>query len=144
MIFGDLQLVPIADGLLYIRPVYVVASNDVTEFRYVIVSTGNDAVIGDDLESALAQLFPGFDVPIGDRVPDGNDNPDDPATGEPDETTTDDTSDAPATKPPTRPTRATTPRRTTRATSMAGPASARRRASCSTRQRSCSRRPSST
>ena len=93
VIFGDLQLVPVADGLLYIRPVYVVASNDVTEFRYVIVSTGTDAVIGDDLENALAQLFPGFDVPIGDRVPDGNDNPDDPATGEPDETTTDDTTD---------------------------------------------------
>ena len=43
VVFGDLQLVPVSDGLLYIRPVYVVSS-DVPEFRYVIVSTGSNAV----------------------------------------------------------------------------------------------------
>jgi uncharacterized membrane protein (UPF0182 family) len=79
VVFGDMQLVPVADGLLYIRPVYVVNSNDVTEFRYVIASTGNNAVMGTDLESALAQLYPGFEGEIGDRVPDGLD-PDDGST----------------------------------------------------------------
>ena len=94
VVFGDLQLVPVTDGLLYIRPVYVV-SPDVTEFRFVIVSTGNNAVMANNLSSALAQLFPGFDAEIGDRVPDEGDEgetlPDEP----PDEETTSDEETAP-------------------------------------------------
>jgi uncharacterized membrane protein (UPF0182 family) len=69
--FGDLQLVPVGDGLLYVRPVYVVSSN-VTEFRYVIVSTGTNAVFATDLESGLARLLPGFEGVIGDRIADGD------------------------------------------------------------------------
>jgi len=72
--FGDLQLIPVADGLIYIRPVYVVA--DVAEFRFVIVSHDNGAVLDTDLATALSRLFPGFDAEIGDRVTDvGNDVP---------------------------------------------------------------------
>jgi uncharacterized membrane protein (UPF0182 family) len=71
--FGDLQLVPIGDGLLYVRPVYVVPPSGVTEFRYVIVSTGTNAVLGRDLDSAVAQLFAGFDGVIGDRIADDAD-----------------------------------------------------------------------
>jgi uncharacterized membrane protein (UPF0182 family) len=100
VVFGDLQLVPVTDGLLYIRPVYVV-SPDVTEFRFVIVSTGNNAVMANNLSSALAQLFPGFDAEIGDRVPDEGDEGEDAsgeATGEDattgDDTAPDDTTDA--------------------------------------------------
>ncbi len=70
--FGDLQLMPVSDGLIYVRPVYVVA--DVAEFRFVIVSHDNSAVLDTDLESALARLFPGFDAEIGDRVSDGGDD----------------------------------------------------------------------
>jgi uncharacterized protein len=70
--FGDLQLIPVSDGLIYVRPVYVVA--DVAEFRFVIVSHDNSAVLDTDLESALARLFPGFDAEIGDRVSDGGDD----------------------------------------------------------------------
>jgi uncharacterized membrane protein (UPF0182 family) len=70
--FGDLQLIPVGDGLIYIRPVYVVA--DVAEFRFVIVSHDNSAVLDTDLESALARLFPGFDAEIGDRVTDSGDD----------------------------------------------------------------------
>lgn len=70
--FGDLQLMPVADGLIYVRPVYVVA--DVAEFRFVIVSHDNSAVLDTDLESALARLFPGFDAEIGDRVSDAGDD----------------------------------------------------------------------
>ncbi len=84
--FGDLQLIPVADGLIYIRPVYVVA--DVAEFRFVIVSHDNSAVLDTDLESALGRLFPGFDAEIGDRVSEAGeadvdtaapDEPEDPA-----------------------------------------------------------------
>jgi uncharacterized membrane protein (UPF0182 family) len=81
VVFGDLQLVPVADGLLYIRPVYVFSS-DVPEFRFVIVSTGSNAAIGTDLESALALLFPGFQEPIGDRVLDSGDDTESPTNDE--------------------------------------------------------------
>jgi uncharacterized membrane protein (UPF0182 family) len=64
--FGDLQLLPVGDGLIYVRPVYVVA--DVAEYRFVIVSHDNGAVLDTSLESALARLFPGFNADIGDRV----------------------------------------------------------------------------
>jgi hypothetical protein len=75
--FGDLQLFPVADGLVYIRPVYVV-SGAVTEFRFVIVSNDNDAVLATNLDTALARLFPGYDAEVGDRVddPDDSDDPD--------------------------------------------------------------------
>ena len=88
VVFGDLQLVPVSDGLLYIRPVYVVSS-DVPEFRYVIASTGSNAVLGTDLENALSQLFPGFEEPLGDRVPDSGDDTESPTTGEQGEETSD-------------------------------------------------------
>jgi uncharacterized membrane protein (UPF0182 family) len=77
--------------LLYIRPVYVVSS-DVPEFRYVIVSTGSNAVMGTDLESALTQLFPGFEEALGDRVPDTGDNTESPTAEQPGQETTGDQS----------------------------------------------------
>lgn len=91
--FGDLQLFPVADGLVYIRPVYVV-SGAVTEFRFVIVSNDNDAVLDTNLSAALGRLFPGFDAEVGDRIDDPDEGavPDD-GTGDP----TDDGSDDPAT-----------------------------------------------
>ena len=86
--FGDLQLFPVADGLVYIRPVYVV-SGAVTEFRFVIVSNDNDAVLAENLDLALARLFPGYDAEVGDRVDDPDDGADadggDEPTDEPDE-----------------------------------------------------------
>jgi uncharacterized membrane protein (UPF0182 family) len=91
IVFGDLQLVPVSTGLLYIRPVYVFSS-DVPEFRYVIVSTGSNAVLGTDLESALSQLFPGFEQALGDRVPDSGDGAEPPTSGAPDEQTSGDES----------------------------------------------------
>ena len=92
VVFGDLQLVPVSDGLLYIRPVYVVSS-DVPEFRYVIASTGSNAVLGTDLENALSQLFPGFEEPLGDRVPDSGDDTEPPTTGEQGEETSDESAE---------------------------------------------------
>jgi uncharacterized membrane protein (UPF0182 family) len=72
--YGDLQLVPVGGGLIWIRPFYALVpqggsdSNAVAEYRYVIASYGDRAAIGDSLGEALAELFPGFDVDLGDRV----------------------------------------------------------------------------
>jgi len=73
VVFGDLQMVPIASGLLWIRPVYVQPSvNNQSEsqptIELVLVSQNNRATFGSSLGSALAKLFPGFDVDIGDVV----------------------------------------------------------------------------
>ncbi|NNE12669.1 MAG: UPF0182 family protein [Ilumatobacter sp.] len=90
--FGDLQLFPVADGLIYIRPVYV-ETNDLAEFRFVIVSHNNASVLETNLERAFARLFPGFEGEIGDRVADPDDDtdpgddpadPGDPGASDPD------------------------------------------------------------
>src|SRR5690606_9390049 len=67
--FGDLQILPVDEGLVYVRPFYVVV-NRVAEYRYVIVSHNNNASFACDLGTALAELFPGFAATIGDRVDD--------------------------------------------------------------------------
>jgi uncharacterized membrane protein (UPF0182 family) len=82
--FGDMQLVPVADGLVYVRPVYVTVG-DVTEYRYVIVSHDEAAVIDTSLDGALAQLFPGYDGEVGDRVAAADEEP---APGDPTEPST--------------------------------------------------------
>ncbi len=72
--YGDLQLVPVADGLLWVRPFYaaVPQSTDrattVTEYRFVIVAYNDRAAFGESLGEALAKLFPGFEEDLGDRV----------------------------------------------------------------------------
>jgi len=72
--FGDLQLVPVSNGLIYVRPYYVsVAQNSgdvtsVTEFRSVIVSYNERSVLAPTIGEALAVLFPGFEGDVGDRV----------------------------------------------------------------------------
>jgi uncharacterized membrane protein (UPF0182 family) len=76
--FGDMQLLPIADGLVYVRPVYV-EINSVAEYRYVIVSHDENAVMAPTLGQALAGLFPGFEPALlGSDV-----TTPPPATGEP-------------------------------------------------------------
>ncbi|MEO6124936.1 MAG: UPF0182 family protein [Ilumatobacteraceae bacterium] len=79
--FGDVQLVPITGGLLYVRPLYVEAGGQAS-YRKIIVSYNAKSVIDDSIGGALAQLFRGFDVNIGDRageaVPDLS-NPDQPS-----------------------------------------------------------------
>ncbi len=90
--FGDMQLVPISGGLLYVRPLYV-RVNDQSEYRKIIVSYNAEAVIDDSIGGALAQLFPGFEADIGDRegaapaVPtDPGAEPTDPGTAPSEET----------------------------------------------------------
>jgi len=73
--FGDLQLVPVADGLMWVRPFYasVRSNNDrtstaVTEYRFVIVYYNGRAEFGESLAEALAKVFPGYAGDLGDRV----------------------------------------------------------------------------
>jgi uncharacterized membrane protein (UPF0182 family) len=86
VVFGDLQMVPLAGGLLWVRPVYVqptVIDQRVSQptIELVLVSQNQNAAYGSSLSGALAKLFPGFDEEIGDVVGDdqgdGVDNPDD-------------------------------------------------------------------
>ena len=75
VVFGDLQMVPLAGGLLWVRPVYVqptVVDQRVSQptIELVLVSQNKNAAFGSSLSSALAKLFPGFDEDIGDVVGD--------------------------------------------------------------------------
>jgi len=114
--FGDLQLVPIGNGLLYVRPFYVAVAQasqqvaSVTEFRYVIVTYNGRAAFGESLEDPLSQLFPGFDADIGDRIA----APSDPDAAPTDPGSTDPgTTDPPSTDESTPPGDSTLPGDTT-------------------------------
>ncbi len=82
--FGDLQLIPVARGLVWVRPYYVsVPQNSaevtsVTEYRGVIVSYNDRAVLEDTVSEALAELFPGFDGEIDETI----DVPTEPGDGD--------------------------------------------------------------
>ena len=87
VVFGDLQMVPVAGGLLWVRPVYVQPTVPDTReaqptIELVLVSQNNHAAFGSSLSGALAKLFPGFEGSIGDVV--GStpvDNPDNGGNG---------------------------------------------------------------
>jgi len=87
--FGDLQLIPVGDGLIYVRPYYVsVPQNSadvgsVTEYRAVIVSYNDRAVLEPTITQALARLFPGFRGDLGEEIAE----PSEPATGSETDTT---------------------------------------------------------
>jgi uncharacterized membrane protein (UPF0182 family) len=92
VVFGDLLLLPIADSILYVRPLYVKAQGNppIPLIRHVIAVAGDRTVMGDDLPHALSLLFPGEDfsdvvgAPIRDDgstitpEPDDPDAPEDP------------------------------------------------------------------
>ncbi len=67
--FGDLQMVPVAGGVTWIRPLYVESdSAGQPLLRRMIVNYEGKVAIGTSLEDAFAQLFPGFSADIGDVV----------------------------------------------------------------------------
>lgn len=69
VLYGDLQLVPVADGLLYVRPLYVRSdAAPQASFQYVLVSYKGAAAFGENLQQALAKIFPGFRTDLGDVV----------------------------------------------------------------------------
>ena len=57
-ILGQVQLIPIADSLLYVRPLYVTSDrSNVPEVKRIIVVHGNRAVMQPTLHQALVKLF---------------------------------------------------------------------------------------
>ncbi|GIU84233.1 MAG: UPF0182 protein [Acidimicrobiales bacterium] len=59
VLFGNLQLIPLGETILYIRPMYVQAegSTAVPELRKVIAVFGERVAMGDTLRDALAGVF---------------------------------------------------------------------------------------
>ncbi|MEQ1874865.1 MAG: UPF0182 family protein, partial [Ilumatobacteraceae bacterium] len=67
--FGDLQMIPIADGLLWARPVYVESeSAGQPQVRLVVAYYNGEVGFGESLGEALGQLFPGLNIDLGDVV----------------------------------------------------------------------------
>ena len=65
--FGDLNMVPLADGVVWVRPLYVESDTAGQPLlRRVVVNYNGQVGLGTSLESALAEVFPGFSADIGD------------------------------------------------------------------------------
>lgn len=94
VLFGDMQILPVADGLIYVRPFYV-SIDGVTEYRFVIVSHDNRATFASSLGEAFADLFPGFDADIPERVVAEDDLG---SATDPESSSTDTSGDAPSTE----------------------------------------------
>ena len=77
---GSLQLIPIQDSLLYIRPIYVVSETQrQPAFRFVVVFYAGTAVIAQTVEKALVQ-FPAFQGLTGAETPTAPNPPTGPTT----------------------------------------------------------------
>jgi uncharacterized membrane protein (UPF0182 family) len=61
VIRGSLLIIPIEDSLIYVQPLYLVATDKggLPELRRVIVAYGNDVVMEETLEAAIQRLFSG-------------------------------------------------------------------------------------
>ncbi|VAX31301.1 UPF0182 protein AF1421 [hydrothermal vent metagenome] len=72
VIRGSLLVIPIERSLIYVQPLYLVATDRVglPELRRVIVAYGNKVVMEDNLEAALRKLFKGSlpELKIPERV----------------------------------------------------------------------------
>lgn len=69
--YGDLQMVPVGKGLIYLRPMFVLPNSEDAKqvfVRKVLASYNGNSVIGENLTDVISQLFPGFSVDLGDRV----------------------------------------------------------------------------
>jgi hypothetical protein len=103
--FGDLQVIPTGDGLVYVRPWFVQAvSSPIPVLDSISVTYSGRSEVGKSLSEALGKLF-GVDVDIGDREGDTGHDPSaaGAGTGEPgvDSPATEDPGTAPGTEPPT-------------------------------------------
>ena len=71
VVFGDLQIIPVAKSLVYVRPVYVRPDDAAAKqvfVRKILASYDSRSVISDSVSGAIAKLFPGFSLDLGDRV----------------------------------------------------------------------------
>ncbi|MFZ4721113.1 MAG: UPF0182 family protein, partial [Ilumatobacteraceae bacterium] len=82
--FGDLQMIPVAGGVVWIAPLYVESDTAGQPLlRRMVAYYDGKVAIGTDIASSLNQLFPGFDAEIGDvsgTTPDGPVDPGKPPT----------------------------------------------------------------
>jgi hypothetical protein len=75
--FGDFLIIPIANGLLYVQPVYVRSAQEtsIPELKRVLVANGGDVGLGSNLAQALNDSFGAPVVPPepgGGPTPGGN------------------------------------------------------------------------
>ena len=69
VVYGDLQLVPLGEGLLYLRPLYVKSDSAAqASYRFMLASYNGNAAFGSTIQEALSKLFPGFRTDIGDVI----------------------------------------------------------------------------
>jgi uncharacterized protein len=71
---GDVQLIPIGDSILYLRPIYVSTTEGATfpRFKYVAVTYGESSVLALSVPDALNTLFgagSGTSPPTGPKPP---------------------------------------------------------------------------
>lgn len=81
VIQGSLQIVPVGDSILYVRPLYVQGEGDAAfpELEFVVVVYAGEAVFDTTLEGAISQLF-GPEAAIGPDE-DANENAANPTAG---------------------------------------------------------------
>ena len=81
VIYGDLQVVPVQRGLMYVRPLFVRPDDPSAKQIFVrkfLVSYDNRVVMTDSLSEGVSRLIPGFSTDLGERVNDGSVTPVDP------------------------------------------------------------------
>lgn len=84
VIFGDLQIVPVQRGLMYVRPLFVRPDDPTAKQIFVrkfLVSYNNRVVMTDSLSEGVSRLVPGFNQNLGERVNDGSGSPVDATIG---------------------------------------------------------------
>jgi uncharacterized membrane protein (UPF0182 family) len=61
VIQGNVQLIPVGNAIMYVRPVWILGSSSATFPRYlaVAVASGNRAVLGNDIQDAVTALVTG-------------------------------------------------------------------------------------
>jgi len=72
--FGDMQLMPIGDSLVWVRPWFVSATGNtqLPELQYISVTYNNKSYRGTTLEEALERAFPGASMDLGSVVLSGS------------------------------------------------------------------------
>ncbi len=91
--YGNMQIIPIAQGLLYVRPVNVLPAGGgqaQVYVRKVIVSYNKVSVMADSLSAAVNALFPGAGVNLREVVDEGGEPVTPPPGGESGESTPED------------------------------------------------------
>jgi uncharacterized membrane protein (UPF0182 family) len=93
VISGSMQLIPVGESILYIRPIYVQGSgaSGFPQYRFVVMFTpGQEAAMTTTIEEGLAVLFGELEQPdlVGEDGVDPAAEPDEEEPEEPDSTTT--------------------------------------------------------